>query len=196
MEKISAVYKIVNEVTGDSYIGSSKDVKARWAAHKCLSTWKKHPNSSLYQDMQKYGIDKFRSQILAPVMPEYLKQVEQEFIEMLEPTYNNINAKGLNVDRQKETTKKWYYYKGGREAKKKYLQTDKYKEREKKRRQTGKYKEYCKNYNKNYSKKYFSRLCSYNGEILTLAALRGRLAYAGVPHASAEARKYLIKEED
>lgn len=27
MEKISAVYKIVNEVTGDFYIGSSVDVK-------------------------------------------------------------------------------------------------------------------------------------------------------------------------
>lgn len=33
-EKISAVYKIVNEVTGDFYIGSSKNVKNRWADHK------------------------------------------------------------------------------------------------------------------------------------------------------------------
>lgn len=43
MEKISAVYKIVNEVTGDSYIGSSRNVKRRWKDHKCPSTWKLHP---------------------------------------------------------------------------------------------------------------------------------------------------------
>ena len=44
MEKISAVYKITNKITGDFYIGSSKDVKIRWAHHKCKSTWKNNPN--------------------------------------------------------------------------------------------------------------------------------------------------------
>lgn len=91
--KISAVYKIVNEVTGDSYIGSSKDVEHRWAQHTRPSSWAKQPNSQLYKDMQKYGVDKFRFQILAPVIPESLKQVEQEFIEMLKPTYNDRRAK-------------------------------------------------------------------------------------------------------
>ena len=33
--KTSAVYKITNTITGDFYIGSSKDVKRRWAVHKC-----------------------------------------------------------------------------------------------------------------------------------------------------------------
>ena len=32
--KISAVYRITNTVTGDFYIGSSKNVKLRWAQHK------------------------------------------------------------------------------------------------------------------------------------------------------------------
>ena len=105
-DKISAVYKIVNTVTGDFYIGSSVDVKKRWAAHKNPSRWKQCPNSLLYQDMQEYGVDKFRFQILAPVMPEYLKQVEQEFIEMLKPTYNDINAKGESIERLKARTKK------------------------------------------------------------------------------------------
>lgn len=99
MNKISAVYQIINSVTGDRYVGSSKDVKRRWTSHKWSSRWKKCPNNPLYLDMQKYGVDKFRFQILAPVMPEYLKQVEQEFIEMLHPTYNDKNAKGLDVER-------------------------------------------------------------------------------------------------
>lgn len=105
MEKISAVYKIVNTVTKDFYIGSSKNVMSRWAGHKCISKWKINPNSPMYQDMQKYGVDKFRFQILAPVMPEYLKDVEQEFIELLQPTYNNNRAKGLDVERKRKWRK-------------------------------------------------------------------------------------------
>lgn len=115
MEKISGVYKIINTVTNDRYVGSSKDVKERWDRHKCPSTWKQHPNSLLYLDMQKYGVDKFRFQILAPVMPEYVKQVEQEFIEMLHPFYNDRRAKGWDVERHKESHRK-----GDKKARNKY----------------------------------------------------------------------------
>lgn len=108
MNKISAVYKIVNTVTNECYVGSSKNVMKRWSTHKCPSRWKEHPHSSMYRDMQKFGIDKFRFQILAPVMPEYLKQVEEEFIEMLQPTYNDRNANSRNVERRKETMKKYW----------------------------------------------------------------------------------------
>lgn len=103
--RISAVYQIINDVTGDRYVGSSKDVKQRWSTHRCPSTWNKCPNYPLYRDMQKYGIENFRFQILAPVEPEYLTQVEQEFIDMLHPTYNNRYAKGINVERQKRNRK-------------------------------------------------------------------------------------------
>ena len=106
MNKISAVYKIVNTITGDCYVGSSKDVERRWAQHKRPSRWSERPNSLLYRAFQKYGVYKFRFQILAPVMEEYLKQVEEEFIEMLEPAYNNIRAKGLDVERRKESKRK------------------------------------------------------------------------------------------
>ena len=40
MNKISAVYRIVNTVTNDFYIGSSKNVKKRWQSHKNPSNWK------------------------------------------------------------------------------------------------------------------------------------------------------------
>ena len=93
-EKISGVYKITNTITGDFYIGSSKDVKRRWREHKKPSTWKRFPNSPMYQDMQKYGVDKFAFEILEEVEIEKLKEKEQKFIEILKPTYNNINAKG------------------------------------------------------------------------------------------------------
>ena len=168
MEKISAVYKIVNEVTGDRYVGSSKDVFSRWTSHKCPSRWKENPNSPMYQDMQKYGVDKFRFQILAPVMEEYLKQAEQEFIDMLQPTYNQQNANGLDVERLKE-------------AKRKYRQTEKGKEIN--RRQARKDMQ-----------KYRNQLCRYKGETLTLNTLSARFRKAGINHPTVEAKKYLISQ--
>lgn len=106
MEKISAVYQIVNTVTGDIYVGSSKNVKHRWACHKTPSRWKEHPNSPMYKDFQKYGLENFRFQILASVEAEHLTQVEQEFVEMLNPTYNSKNAKGRDVERYKGARRK------------------------------------------------------------------------------------------
>ena len=64
-EKICAVYRITNTITGDFYIGSSKNVKKRWNEHKCKSSWNKQPNNPMYLDMQNYGIDKFEFEIIA-----------------------------------------------------------------------------------------------------------------------------------
>lgn len=100
--KIIGVYKIVNTVTNDFYIGSSKDVKKRWANHKCPSTWENYPNSQLYKDMQKYGVDKFDFQVLLTTESENLKKAEQQFIEKLKPTYNNIRAKDYDIKKAQE----------------------------------------------------------------------------------------------
>ena len=104
--KISGVYKITNTITGDFYIGSSNNVKKRWAAHKWPSRWNEHPNNPMYQDMQKYGVDKFVFEILAEVEAEHLKEMEQQFIEKLQPTYNSNRANGLDTERYKKSQKK------------------------------------------------------------------------------------------
>ena len=170
--KISAVYKITNTVTGDCYIGSSNDINRRWAAHKCPSRWNEHPNSQLYHDFQKYGIDKFVFEVLAEIEAGSLKEAEQKFIETLKPTYNQMNAKGLNIERKKE-----------------YKKTDKYKDYQKQYQKTDKFKEYQKKYKKEYQ----NQLCFYNGETLTLHALYQRFKRQGIDHPTAEAKKYLIK---
>ena len=107
MNKICAVYKITNTITGDFYIGSSKNVKNRWMSHKKPSTWNKCPNNQLYLDMKKYGVDKFELQILEEAEIEQLKEQEQWFIELLKPTYNNNNAKGWDIERRKEYNRKY-----------------------------------------------------------------------------------------
>ena len=101
-EKIIGVYKITNTITGDFYIGSSKNVKRRWANHKKPSILKQHPNNPMYLDIQKYGVDKFELEILEEIEIDSLKEMEQRFIEKLQPVYNNNNAKGLDVERYKE----------------------------------------------------------------------------------------------
>ena len=118
MKKIIGVYKITNTITGDFYIGSSKDVKQRWAHHKCKSTWKECPNNPMYIDMMKHGVDKFEFEILAEVEADKLKEAEQQFIETLKPTYNNRRANGWNIERQKEYQIE--YYQKNRENKKEY----------------------------------------------------------------------------
>ena len=106
-EIICAVYKIINTITGDFYIGSSKNVKSRWAVHKCYSTWKNYPSNPMYLDMKHYGTDKFEFQVIEEVEPEHLKEAEQQFIEILKPTYNDRNANGWNCDKHKEYQNKY-----------------------------------------------------------------------------------------
>ena len=164
--KISGIYKITNTATGDFYIGSSKDVKLRWAVHKCQSTWKRFPNNPMYLDMQKYGLDKFDFQILEVVEEGSLKEAEQKFIETLKPTYNSNRANGWDFERKKEYDK---------EYQKEYQKTDKGKESRKKA---------CN--------KYDNQLCCYNGETLTLNALSSRFWRRGIINPTTEAKKYLI----
>ena len=106
-KKISAVYKITNTVTGDFYIGSSKNIKNRWRAHKSPSKWNKCPNNPLYLDFQNYGVNKFVFEILEKVETDKLKEKEQQFIEILKPTYNNNRANGFDVERYKESHRKY-----------------------------------------------------------------------------------------
>lgn len=80
----------------------------------------------------------------------------------MKPTYNNYNAKGLNIERRKE-------------SKKEYKKSDKYKK---------------------YNKEYQNQLCCFNGETLTLGALRKRFKRQGIDHPQIEAKKYIIKESN
>ena len=169
--KISAVYKITNTVTGDFYIGSSKDVKRRWREHKKPSVWKKCPNNPMYLDMKNYGADKFEFQVIEEVKSESLKEAEQKFIEILKPTYNSNRAKGLNIERYKEYQIE--YYQQNRENKKEYYQQNREKRIE-------------------YQNKYHNQLCSYNGETITINTLSARFYRAGIEHPTKEAKKYLL----
>ena len=106
MKKIYIIYKFTNTVTGDFYIGSRNNIKKSLANHKYQSVWIAIPNDQMYQDIQKYGFDNFDFEILAKVEADKLKETEQQFIEKLKPTYNQMNEKDLDIDKYKKYNKK------------------------------------------------------------------------------------------
>lgn len=181
-QKISAVYKIVNEVTGDFYVGSSKNVKERLAQHKRISVWKQQPNNPLYKDMQKYGIENFRFQVLVQVEPEYLTETEQKFIEMLKPTYNSNRANGRDVERYRKSRiqdcRKWY-----RSHRDEHINNQK------------SYYKAHKDETLARHKIYYSKLCLYEDETLTLKVLISRFRRRGITNPTQEAKKYLLEED-
>ena len=160
--KIIGIYRITNTITGDFYIGSSKNVKKRWTDHKKPSMRKKYPNNPMYLDMQKYGIEKFEFQVIAEVEIDSLKEMEQQFIEALKPTYNDRKANGCDFERYKKSQNK-------------YNKSDKGKESHRKAQN-----------------KYDNQLCCFNGETITLCALSMRFKKKGIPYPAQEAKKYLI----
>lgn len=110
MKKICGIYKITNKLTGECYIGSSKDVKQRWRSHKAPSEHRRKSNK-LYQDMDEIGIDSFEFEILEEVNPEELRIREDEYIRNLSPAYNT-NFAVLDVEKRKASHKsalKVYY---------------------------------------------------------------------------------------
>lgn len=163
MNKISGLYKITNNITGDFYIGSSKDIKERFAKHKCISTWKQWPNLRMYQDMTKYGLDNFTFEIIEET--DNLREREQYWIEQLRPIYNDKWAKGWDLERYKETQrncdKRWHKaHKEERRA---------------------------------YNEKYSHKLCLYENETLYFQTLSARFRRHGIPNPTQEAKKFLIE---
>ena len=175
--KISGVYKITNNITGDFYIGSSKYIKRRWTRHKNPSVRAQQPNSRLYKDIAYYGLDNLTFEIIEET--DNLKEREQYWIDQLKPSYNNYRAKGQDIERKKESHKR---------ALKTYRQAhrDEYLARMKDWRKANRDKQLAKN------KAYNNRLCLYEGETLTLGALSCRFSKQGIANPCKEAKKYLL----
>ena len=169
MQKISGIYKITNMITGDFYIGSSVNIKWRFTQHKSPSTWALKQGMKLYQAMIQYGLNNFEFEILEETND--LHNREQYWIEQLHPIYNRNNAKGLDKEKVKKASKR--YYNVHKENFKEY------------------YKSNCDKWN-TYQNKYQSRICLYNDETLTLGALYHRFRSQGIAHPFKEAKKYLL----
>lgn len=188
--KISGVYKITNTITGDFYIGSSKNIKKRWVSHKSPSNWTRYPNIKLYQAIIQFGLNNFKFEILEET--DNLREREQVWIDQLNPSYNNTRANGFDIKRYKDYQKE--YYNSNRNT---YLNKKKGYYKAHCDERLTKSKEYCKSHHDEQlakSKEYYNRICLYEGHILTLRALSHRLRRKGISHPTQEAKKYLLTE--
>ena len=106
-----------------------------------------------------------------------------------------------NREKRAESCKQWreankehckQYYEVNREKRaecyKQYYEVN----REKRAEYNKQWYESNKEYKAENSKQYNNQLCKYNGETLTLNALRTRFRKAGIEHPTIEAKKYLI----
>lgn len=92
---VSCVYKILNLVTKEFYIGSTKNLYKRWLHHTAKSTWKQDSHKKLYINMQEYGIKNFVCEVLKEYPVEKLRDRESYWIDKLQPP---LNVRGLYRD--------------------------------------------------------------------------------------------------
>jgi group I intron endonuclease len=101
------IYKIENLINGKVYIGQSINTSARWLAHKEVLSIPSHAyelKKPLYKDMNKYGIDNFKFEIIEECDKEKLNEREIYWIKKYNSYYFDDNSNGYNLTRGGETS--------------------------------------------------------------------------------------------
>ena len=107
LNAISGIYKITNTKTGKFYVGSSKNIKSRWAYHKAKFKSTEETSNKLYLDFKKYGLENFKFEILEKCSSN-IKEKEQEYIDKLKPHYNTKAAHSDKIYKINEVKRKKY----------------------------------------------------------------------------------------
>ena len=103
MTNHSGIYKIINNVTGEFYIGSSVDLCRRLNAHRFRLTGGYHINPHLQNAWNKYGADSFLFEIVLYCDIENLLYYEQVLLDGLKSTYNIAKKAGKPMLGRKHT---------------------------------------------------------------------------------------------
>lgn len=113
--KTSGIYKIINNVNGKYYIGSSRNIegsKGRWGTHKYMLKYNKHFNQHLQNAWNLYGPDSFQFLLveeLKNATDTELKTLEQRYLDIAksfpENSYN-LTFDAFNKTLSEETKQK------------------------------------------------------------------------------------------
>lgn len=76
------IYIIENTINGKRYVGQSINIHERWNQHRY------DPQPKMREDVEKYGWDAFKFDILEECPREILTERENHYIELLKPEYN------------------------------------------------------------------------------------------------------------
>ncbi len=82
MDQRAAVYSILCVANAVVYIGSTKDVRRRWAEHRRDLGRGRHCNPRLQRAWSKYGPDAFVFNVLAIPPADHLLAVEQQYLDL------------------------------------------------------------------------------------------------------------------
>jgi len=86
----SGVYKIINKITNEFYIGQSTQLRRRKCEHFTLGRQAQSTSPLLDNSIKQYGKQNFEFTILKKCSSWYLEQLEKQYIKELKPTLNNI----------------------------------------------------------------------------------------------------------
>lgn len=94
-DRMIGIYAIRNLVSGKAYIGSSRDIEARWSGHRCALRYGRHHSDHLQMSWEKHGATSFAFDILEECPERDL--VEREFF-WIETLGTNQRTHGYNLD--------------------------------------------------------------------------------------------------
>jgi group I intron endonuclease len=105
---LPGVYKIYNIITGDFYIGSTKNLKKRFYSHRNSLRRGMHQNKHLQYSYNKYGAENFYYEILLWCDIKDILLWEQKIIDIQKPTFNKLFIAGspLGFKMSEETKQK------------------------------------------------------------------------------------------
>lgn len=97
-EDVCGIYKITNQLTGEAYIGQSKNVYKRWTEHlRCgVGAVPVSNSNQLYFSMKRDGAWNFSFELLEACQPEELDQKERQFIDLYSSDIVGLNSKRGN----------------------------------------------------------------------------------------------------
>lgn len=86
--QLSGIYLITNVVSGNKYVGSSRNIYDRAHSHRTKLVKGKHENIILQNAVTKHGIDNFTFTLIELCSEDSLLEREQYWIDKMNPKYN------------------------------------------------------------------------------------------------------------
>jgi predicted GIY-YIG superfamily endonuclease len=80
--KISGIYKIINKINGEYYVGGTNNLHKRWIEHKNLLKRNVHDNDHLQKAWNKYRETRFEFIMECEVISYKLIEEEQKYLDI------------------------------------------------------------------------------------------------------------------
>ena len=88
--QLCGIYKIVNTITGQVYIGQSTNIERRWQEHK-RPYKRNNPTNKLYQAFNDYGLENFNFEVIEECPQSLLNERELYWINYFDAFNNGYN---------------------------------------------------------------------------------------------------------